>query len=82
VSFEHFSETYSPSANTMPGNDGVYSKRAFPTFALQVDEPFVVELSSNKGMLQGEANDWLLQYAPNNYGVVARDIFETTYRVV
>ncbi|MDR1874898.1 MAG: DHH family phosphoesterase [Synergistaceae bacterium] len=82
VSFEHFSETYTPMPDTTPGSNGKYSKRAFPTFALQVDEPFMVELSSNKGMLQGEANDWLLQYEPNNYGIVAHEIFETTYRVV
>jgi hypothetical protein len=81
VAFEHFKEVYVPIGNTVLGEDGNYSKKALPTFALQVEEPFVVELSDEKGLLQGTTNDWLLQYAPNNYGVVAQEIFEMTYEV-
>jgi hypothetical protein len=82
VAFQHFQEFYFPIEDTVPGKDGKYSKKAFPTFALQVEEPFMVELSDDRGILQGAAHDWLLQYSPNNYGIVAQEIFEMTYEIV
>jgi phosphoglycolate phosphatase len=82
VAFQHFKEIYVPTEGTAPGENGNYSKKAFPAFALQVEEPFMVELSDDRGVLQGAANDWLLQYAPKHYGIVAQEIFEMTYEVV
>jgi phosphoglycolate phosphatase len=82
VAFQHFKEVYIPTEDTILGKDGKYSKKAFPAFALQVEEPFLVELSDDRGILQGATHDWLLQYAPNNYGIVAQEIFEMTYEIV
>jgi hypothetical protein len=82
VTLQHFNEVYVPTPDTIPGKNGNYSKKAFPVLALQVKEAFVVELSDNRGLLQGAANDWLLQYAPNNYGIVVQEIFAMTYEIV
>lgn len=82
VALQHFKEIYNPTADTVSGENGHYSKKAFPALALQVEEPFAVELSDSRGFLQGTTNDWLLQYSPGNYGVVAQDIFEMTYEIV
>jgi hypothetical protein len=32
-------------------------------------------------VLRGAAGDWLMQYAPGDYGIVARARFEAAYRV-
>ena len=77
---ERFFETYAPMPGTEAGTDGKYCKKDLPAWALQLNEPFVVELSNHKGLLKGQCGDWLLQYAPDEYGVVSREIFEATYR--
>lgn len=75
-----FEETYDPIPGTRPGANGTYRKKnGIAAAALQVDEPFMVELSDGRGTLRGESGDWLLQYSPGEYGVVGRDIFEATY---
>lgn len=76
-----FEEIYDPVPGTRSGANGTYRKKnGIAAVALQVDEPFMVELSDDKGTLRGESGDWLLQYSPGEYGVVGRDIFEATYR--
>jgi hypothetical protein len=82
VEFEHFNKIYAPIDDTLPGMSGHYSKKAFPISVLQVGEPFMVSLPGNKGTLRGKAHDWLLQYSPDNYGIVDREIFEATYEIV
>jgi hypothetical protein len=78
-----FSETYAPvSESPNPGEDGTYYKKELFVWATQIDEPFMVELSERKGVLRGARGDWLLQYAPGEYGIVGREIFETTYAIV
>jgi phosphoglycolate phosphatase len=74
-----FDETYEPLAGTQAGKDGPYCKRDIPVWGLRIEETFAVELSGQQGVLQGCAGDWLLQYGPDNYGVVAASIFEKTY---
>jgi hypothetical protein len=81
VALEYFRETYTPAPGTKPGSAGEYRKNSLVVRALRLDEPFAVELSGQKGVLRGERGDWLLQYAPGEYGVVAGKIFEKTYDI-
>ncbi|MDR2180955.1 MAG: DHH family phosphoesterase [Synergistaceae bacterium] len=82
VALQHFMEVYVPADDIAPGENGKYSKKAFPVFALQVEEPFMVDLSDERGRLQGGAKDWLLQYVPNNHGIVSQEIFKMTYEIL
>ena len=83
VARERFLETYSAYANTKPGDDGIYiSKGTTSSLAIQVDTPFVVDLAEGRGSLRGERGDWLIQYAPREYGIVGQEIFETTFEAV
>jgi hypothetical protein len=47
-----------------------------------VTESFVVGLTGGRGTLRGEPGDLLTKYAPGEYGIVEREIFETTFEVV
>jgi PGDYG protein len=38
-----------------------------------------VQVGEQRDPLRGEAGDWLLQYGPGDYGVVASSVFEKTY---
>jgi len=37
---------------------------------------------SGRYLLSGAAGDWLMQYAPGDYGIVAQDRFVSVYRVL
>jgi hypothetical protein len=83
VARERFMETYVPCGGTAPGEDGIYiSRETAPCIAMKIDTPFVVDLAGGRGTLRGEPGDWLTQYAPGEYGVVGREIFEKTFEVV
>ena len=43
---------------------------------------FSVRRTVGGDLLQGSAGDWLLQYAPGDWGVVERTKFERVYRSV
>jgi len=79
VGREFFSETYSPASPGIGhGQNGDYVKREILAWALQINEPFMVELTQQRGILQGKAGDWLLRYSADEYGIVRGDIFEAT----
>jgi hypothetical protein len=46
----------------------------------QMAVAFSIARSTGGDVLRGAAGDWLLQYAPGDYGVVARARFEAVYR--
>ena len=78
-----FLKTYLPvSGEVDPGQDGEYRGRDIPALAIQIGEPFIVEFSRHRGVLRGEAGDWLLRYAEDVYGIVGREIFKATYTVI
>ncbi|MDR3321269.1 MAG: DHH family phosphoesterase [Synergistaceae bacterium] len=79
VARERFFGTYSAHGGTAPGGDGTYIRNATPSLALQIDMPFVVELGNGGSVLRGGRGDWLMQYEPGEYGIVAREIFEETF---
>ena len=50
--------------------------------SLQMQEPFYVDVNWGSGRLEGKSGDWLLQYGPDDYGIVSKSIFEKTYEII
>jgi hypothetical protein len=62
------------------GEDGSYAARPVPVLARQITEPFSAERSAGGDRLYGKAGDWLLQYAPGDFGVAEQERFAQVYR--
>ena len=48
--------------------------------ARRMDEAFTIARSENGDTLRGVAGDWVMQYAPGDYGVVQAQRFAQVYR--
>lgn len=79
VERERFLSTYHPIPPTHAGEPGAYAKRPHTVLALQLAQPLAVPVASSAGVLQARASDWLLQYAPDEYGVVSNEVFLEIY---
>ncbi len=80
VSRGRFDARYEPIAPLRPGQDGPHRNKPLPVLARQVFEPFTVMRRAGGDELQGKAGDWLLQYAPGDYGIVDQEKFARVYR--
>ena len=81
VSRHRFDEKYQPVPPLGHGDDGRYRARPIPVLAKQMPEPFTVARRAGGDLLRGEAQDWLLQYAPGDYGIVENARFTSVYRL-
>lgn len=77
-----FDATYECSPDTNEGGDGTYFKKPLEIVALQLETPMTVFVGKNKDPISGLPGDWLVEYFPGQYGIVAEKIFEKTYRFV
>ena len=75
-----FESRYQPVAPLVMGRDGDYMARPIPLLARQINEPFSVLRRAGGDLLKGNAGDWLLQYAPGDYGLIADARFQRVYR--
>jgi hypothetical protein len=82
VSRDRFDAKYAAEAPTQTGQPGSYRNRPVPVRAKRMDTPFGVRRSAGGDVLQGNAGDWLVQYAPGDHGIVAQDRFASVYRVL
>jgi hypothetical protein len=82
VSRDRFDAKYAAEAPTRHGHPGQYRNRPSAVRARRMDVPFCVRRSVGGDLLRGEAGDWLVQYAPGDHGIVARDRFARVYRVL
>ena len=82
VSRERFEAKYLPVAPLAPGEDGPYRARPVPVLARQMTQAFTLARSAGGDLLQGEAQDWLLQYGPGDFGIARDARFRAVYRVV
>jgi hypothetical protein len=82
VTRQRFDEKYQPVPPLAAGTDGRYRARPIPVLARQMTEPFAIPRRQSGDLLRGEAQDWLLQYAPGDYGIVENARFERVYRLV
>lgn len=80
VSRERFDARYQPLQAGMHGQDGAYQNIPGVVLAKRMDEAFSIARSAGGDVLHGAAGDWLMQYAPNDYGIVQQARFAQVYR--
>ena len=80
VSRDRFTAKYVPMPPTGDGHHGQYAVRPIPVLAKQISEPFTAARSAGGDLLRGQAGDWLLQYAPGDFGVAGQQRFAQIYR--
>ena len=82
VSRDRFHARYEPVAPLKAGEDGAYRNKPVPVLAKQLHEPFSINRSAGGDRLQGGAGDWLMQYGPQDFGIVEKQRFEQVYQLV
>lgn len=82
VSRSRFDAKYLPVFPCNAGTNGKYQARRMVVLAKQMPEAFLIARSNGGDVLQGLANDWLMQYAPGDFGVVENTRFQRVYRRV
>ena len=80
VSRNRFDARYEALSPLSHGDDGVYRSKPLPVLARQMTVAFTLARSAGGDLLRGKPGDWLLQYAPGDYGIVDRDKFARVYR--
>lgn len=80
VSRLRFDARYMAVAPLQAGMDGAYRSRPVPVLARQMADAFSVTRCAGGDLLQGAAQDWLLQYAPGDFGIVEDARFRQVYR--
>lgn len=80
VARDRFELKYEALAPTRMGEDGRYQARPIPVLARQLDQPFTAPRSEGGDVLRGNAGDWLLQYAPGDFGIAENSRFAQVYR--
>jgi len=81
VTRNRFDAKYEPMPPTQAGMDGRYQSRPVPVLAKQIAEAFSIARSAGGDLLHGAAHDWLLQYAPGDFGIVENARFQRVYRL-
>jgi hypothetical protein len=82
VSRDRFDVGYAPLPGVAPGAPGRYQNRPRVILAKQMNEAFRCRRAAGGDWLAGRAGDWLLQYAPGDYGIAADARFRLVYRPV
>lgn len=80
VSIDRFHTKYDPVPGTSAGGDGKYQSKPVSVLARQMSASFTVARTEGGDLLSGLANDWLLQYAPGDFGIVENARFRLVYR--
>jgi PGDYG protein len=80
VSRDRFDRRYQPVPPISHGADGAYRSLPLPVLARQIPQAFTVRRSAAGDLLRGSAHDWLLQYAPGDWGIVEAAKFRRLYR--
>jgi len=79
---EVFRERYEPVPPASAMRDGRYRKRSVNVLARQLQDTTIVTLPGGRGELTGKPGDWLVEYGPDDFAIVARDIFAATYALI
>lgn len=82
VSRDRFDMKYEAVPPTPTGEDGSYQARRIPVLAMQISEPFTAARSAGGDLLRGNAGDWILQYAPGDFGIAEQARFKQVYKQV
>lgn len=62
------------------GENGSYRNRPVVVLAKRMNAAFCIARTEGGDVLRGDSGDWLMQYAPGDYGVVKAQRFATVYR--
>jgi hypothetical protein len=79
VSRDRFDGKYHPVAPLQAGYDGEYRNRPVQVLAKQMHSAFSIARSQGGDVLHGDAGDWLMQYAPGDFGITAAARFTRVY---
>lgn len=79
VSRHRFDLKYERVPPTAEGEDGRYQARPIPILAKQISETFSIARSAGGDTLCGNAQDWLLQYGPGDFGIAEHHRFAQVY---
>jgi PGDYG protein len=82
VSRDRFDAKYRPESSISQGQAGRYRNLPVPVLAKRMNVEFSVARSAGGDVLRGNAGDWLVQYAPGDYGIVAALRFDSVYRAL
>jgi hypothetical protein len=82
VTLDRFRAKYAPVAPTRAGENGRYVSIPIPVLAVQMAENFSVARCRGGDIIHGNAGDWLLQFGPDDHGVVAAMKFAKVYRSI
>jgi hypothetical protein len=82
VSRDRFDAKYQPQPPGRHGEAGAYSNLPQPVLARQMTADFRCQRTAGGDWLQGRAGDWLLQYAPGDYGLATNARFQLVYRAL
>ena len=82
VSRDRFDMKYLAMPPVVHGQNGAYRNKPIPVLAKQMSEPFAVERSQGGDVIRGNSGDWLMQYAPNDHGIVEGAKFRQVYRAI
>ncbi len=82
VSRTRFEAKYRAEPPTGAGHSGRYRNLPVAVRAKRMAVPFSVARTAGGDLLSGAAGDWLMQYAPGDYGIVAQDRFVSVYRIL
>jgi len=82
VSRARFDQKYQAEAPFEHGQAGSYRNKPVPVLAKQIAQPFTLARCVGGDILSGTAGDWVLQYGPGDYGVVANPRFQHVYRLL
>lgn len=80
VSRARFDSRYEAVAPARHGEDGRYRNRPVPALAKQMESPFCIARSEGGDMLTGVSGDWLMQYAPEDFGITEHSRFVQVYK--
>jgi hypothetical protein len=80
VSRRRFDEKYFPVAPTQTGQPGTYDAKKLVVYAKKMPLAFSIAREADGDKLTGAAGDWLMQYAPGDFGVVLNARFQRIYQ--
>lgn len=80
VSRDRFDAKYVACEGITQGHAGAYRNVPVAVLAKQMHEAFSIARSEAGDVLHGQAGDWVMQYAPGDYGVVKAARFAKVYK--
>ena len=80
VSRDRFDPRYVAVGPNTHGESGPYRNKPVPVLAKEMPHAFAIARSTGGDVLTGKPGDWLMQYAPGDYGITERARFLAVYR--